>query len=93
MKTRAQSLFCLMAGCLGLSMVVFAADMVIHPGNGVVTNVAPIATASAVRVNPGSSGGGIVHLNAQNAYAATTTLGCGTLVADRVAASGTASAS
>ena len=91
MKTRAQSLFCLTAGCLGLSMGAFAADVVIHPGNGVETNVAAISTASAVRVNPGTSGGGIVHLNAQNAYAATTTLGCGTLVADRVAASGTAS--
>ena len=91
MKTRAQSLICLTAGCLGLSMGVFAAEVVIHPGNGVETNVAPIASASAVRVNPGTSGGGIVHLNAQNAYAAPTTLGCGTLVASRVAASGTAS--
>ena len=91
MKTRAQSLICLTAGCLGLSMGVFAAEVVIHPGNDVETNVAPIASASAVRVNPGTSGGGIVHLNAQNAYAAPTTLGCGTLVASRVAASGTAS--
>ena len=91
MKTRAQSLICLTAGCLGLSMGVFAADVVIHPGNGVETNIAPIASASAVRVNPGTSGGGIVHLNAQNAYTAPTTLGCGTLVADRMAASGTAS--
>ena len=91
MKTRAPSLFCLTAGYLGLSMVAFAAEVVIHPGNSVETNAAAISTASAVRVNPGSSGGGIVHLNAQNTYAATTTLGCGTLVADCVAASGTAS--
>ena len=91
MKTRAQSLIRVTAGCLGLSMGVFAADVVIHPGNGVETNVAAISAASAVRVNPGANGGGIVHLNAQNAYSATTTLGCGTLVADRVAAAGTAS--
>ena len=91
MKTRAQSLIRLTAGCFGLSMGVFAADVVIHPGDGVETNVAPIASASAVHVNPGTSGGGIVHLNAQNAYAAPTSLGCGTLVTDHVAASGTAS--
>ena len=91
MKSCAQSPIFLTAGCISLSLVVFAADIVIHPGDGVETNVAPIVSASAVRVNPGSSGGGIVRLNAQNAYAATTTLGCGTLVADRVAATRTAS--
>ena len=91
MKTSAQWLTCIAAGCCSLLAGVYAGEVVIHPGNGVETNVSPIASASAVRVNPGSSGGGIVHLDAQNAYAATTTLGCGTLVANCVAASGTAS--
>ncbi|MBR0506075.1 MAG: hypothetical protein IJJ84_11775, partial [Kiritimatiellae bacterium] len=84
-------MICLLAGCLGLLTCAFAADVVIHPGNGVETNVAAIVSASAVRVNPGASGGGIVRLNAGSSYAAPTTLGCGTLVADRVAAAGTAS--
>ena len=53
--------------------------------------MAAIVSASAVRINPGVSGGGIVHLDASSSYAAPTTLGCGTLVADRVAVSGTAS--
>ena len=91
MKPSAQRLTCIAAGCCSLLAGAYAGEVVIHPGNGVETNVSPIASASAVRINPGANGGGIVHLDAQNAYTATTTLGCGTLVADRVAASGTAS--
>ena len=45
MKTRTQSLIRVAAGCLGLSMVAFAAEVVIHPGNGVETNAAAISTA------------------------------------------------
>ena len=37
-----------------------------------------------------ASGGGIVRLNASSSYSAPTSLGCGTLVASRVAASGQA---
>jgi len=91
MKTSAQRLIRIAASCCSLLAGAYADEVIIHPGNGVETNVSPIASASAVRVNPGSNGGGIVHLDAQNAYTATTTLGCGTLVANRVAASGTAS--
>jgi len=91
MKTSAQRLIRIVASCCSLLAGAYADEVIIHPGNGVETNVSPIASASAVRVNPGSNGGGIVHLDAQNAYTATTTLGCGTLVANRVAASGTAS--
>ena len=91
MNTRTQSMIRLLAGCLGLPAYVLSAEVVIHPGNGIETNVAAIVSASVVRINPGASGGGIVHLNASSSYSAPTTLGCGTLVADRVAAAGTAS--
>ena len=91
MKKRTQSMIRLLAGCIGLPTCVLSAEVVIHPGNGIETNVAAIVSASAVRINPGASGGGIVHLNASSSYAAPTTLGCGMLVADRVAAAGTAS--
>ena len=39
-------------------------------------------------VNSGSSGGGIVRLNTLNSYSGTTTLGCGTLVASAMSATG-----
>ena len=91
MKTRLKDLIRLAAGCGSLLEGAYAAEVVIHPGNGIETNVAAIVSASAVRINPGASGGGIVHLNASSSYAAPTALGCGTLVADRVAAAGTAS--
>ena len=91
MKARIQFLIRLAAGWGSLLPVAYAGEVVIHPGNGVETNVAAIASASAVRINPGASGGGIVRLNASSSYDAPTTLGCGTLVADRVAAAGTAS--
>ena len=62
------------------------AELTIHPGNGVTTNVAEqIRSAVNVTVNPGASGGGIVALNPNNAYYGLTTLGCGTLVVDHFA--------
>ena len=91
MKARAKDLILLAAGWGSLLPVAYAGEVVIHPGNGVETNVAAIVSASAVRINPGTSGGGIVRMNASSSYSAPTTLGCGTLVASRVAASGTAS--
>ncbi len=88
METHVRTFLRLTAGCLCLPTVAFAADVVIHPGNGVETNVAAIASASAVRINPGASGGGIVRLDAGCSYSAPTTLGCGTLVAGSVAPTG-----
>jgi len=70
-------------------MIPFAAlpaEFTIHPGNGVATNVAEqIRGGVNVLVNPGTSGGGIVSLNPNNAYYGLTTLGCGTLVVDNFA--------
>ena len=80
------------AGGMALSAVAVAvgaamADTVtIAPGNGVFTNVtARIAGETDVEINSGTSGGGIVRLNAANGYVGTTTVNCGTLVVDSVA--------
>ena len=59
--------------------------------NGVSTNVAVISGTTDVSVNPKTSGGGIVTLNAANAYTGLTTLGCGTLVAPVLAKTGSKS--
>ena len=83
------------AGGMALSAVAVAvgaamADTVtIAPGNGVFTNVtARIAGETDVEINSGTSGGGIVRLNAANGYVGTTTVNCGTLVVDSVAETG-----
>ena len=89
MKARVQGLIQLAAGWGSLlTVALYAGEAVIHPGNGVETNVPAIVSATAVRINPGTSGGGIVRLNASSSYSAPTSLGCGTLVASRVAPSG-----
>ena len=83
------------AGGMALSAVAVAvgaamADTVtIAPGSGVFTNVtARIAGETDVEINSGTSGGGIVRLNAANGYVGTTTVNCGTLVVDSVAETG-----
>ena len=66
-----------------------AETMTIAPGNGVFTNVmARITGETDVEINSGTSGGGIVRLNAANGYVGTTTVNCGTLVVDSVAETG-----
>lgn len=78
----------LVAGWLNAVSVVFGAgftELQLHPGNGVATNVPSFGGAVNVVVNPGSSGGGIVTLNPANSYYGSTTLGCGTLVAEALA--------
>ena len=65
------------------------AAVTINPGNGVSTNVTERFTGEMdLTVNSGSSGGGIVRLNTLNSYSGTTTLGCGTLVAGAMSATG-----
>ncbi|MBR1588127.1 MAG: hypothetical protein IJ658_07365, partial [Kiritimatiellae bacterium] len=88
MKARVQVVIRAAAGLAGLLASARADEVSIHPGDGIETNVAAIASASVVRINPGASGGGIVRLDAQSSYSATTELGCGTLVAGSVAPSG-----
>ena len=89
MKARVHGLIQLAAGWGSLlTVALYAGEAVIQPGNGVETNVPAIVSATAVRINPGTSGGGIVRLNASSSYSAPTSLGCGTLVASRVAPSG-----
>ena len=81
----------MMGGCVGvavccLTFVGIADTVTIAPGNGVFTNVtARIAGETDVEINSGTSGGGIVRLNAANGYVGTTTVNCGTLVVDSVA--------
>ena len=66
-----------------------ADTVTIAPGSGVFTNVtARIAGETDVEINSGTSGGGIVRLNAANGYVGTTTVNCGTLVVDSVAETG-----
>ena len=84
-----------MRRAIGVAAVVAAAGMAIAdtvtiaPGNGVFTNVtARIAGETDVEINSGTSGGGIVRLNAANGYVGTTTVNCGTLVVDSVAETG-----
>ena len=58
-----------------------AATVTLAPGDGVVTNVMQLFSGgTALAVNPGTSGGGIVKLNAANGHSGGTSLGCGTLV-------------
>lgn len=78
----------LVAGLLNAAGAAFGAgfsELEIYPGNGVATNVAAIGGAVNVTVNPGASGGGIVTLSGANTYYGSTTLGCGTLVAESLA--------
>ena len=66
-----------------------AETVTIDPSNGVATNVTERFTGEMdLVVNSGSSGGGIVRLNTLNSYSGTTTLGCGTLVAGAMSATG-----
>ena len=72
-----------------LAGAVLATTVTIDPGNGVETNVTERFTGEVdLVVNSGSSGGGIVRLNTLNSYSGTTTLGCGTLVASAMSATG-----
>ena len=72
-----------------LAGAALATTVTIDPGNGVATNVTERFTGEVdLVVNSGSSGGGIVRLNTLNSYSGTTTLGCGTLVASAMSATG-----
>ena len=62
-------------------MSLCAETVTLAPGDGVVTNVMQLFSGgTALAVNPGASGGGIVTLNAANGHSGGTSLGCGTLV-------------
>ena len=62
-------------------MSLCAETVTLAPGDGVVTNVMQLFSGdTALAVNPGTSGGGIVKLNAANGHSGGTSLGCGTLV-------------
>ena len=79
------------AGIAGIAFAgaAMAHTVTIDPGNGISTNVTERITGETdVTVNSGSSGGGIVRLNTLNSYSGTTTLGCGTLVAGAMSATG-----
>ena len=72
-----------------LAGAALATTVAIDPGNGLSTNVTERFTGEMdLVVNSGSSGGGIVRLNTLNSYSGTTTLGCGTLVASAMSATG-----
>ena len=72
-----------------LAGAALATTVTLDPGNGVETNVTERFTGEVdLVVNSGSSGGGIVRLNTLNSYSGTTTLGCGTLVASAMSATG-----
>ena len=81
----------LMTFVAGAVVAASAATVTISPASGVSTNVAAISGTTDVAVNPKTSGGGIVTLDAANAYTGLTTLGCGTLVASALAKTGTKS--
>ncbi len=66
-------------------------ERLIHPGNGVSTNVPPVDGAVSVLVNSGASGGGIVTLDPASGYYGSTSVGCGTLVVTKLADGGKAS--
>lgn len=70
------------------AFAVRAATVTISPASGVTTNVPAISGTTDVSVNPKSSGGGIVALNAASSYSGVTSLGCGTLVASALASTG-----
>ena len=79
----------LVAAVVAAAGMAIADTVTIAPGNGVFTNVtARIAGETDVEINSGTSGGGIVRLNAANGYVGTTTVNCGTLVVDSVAETG-----
>jgi autotransporter-associated beta strand protein len=90
MKNRTVGVVVMMAGCAAYGQSF--SDLSIHPGNGVLTNVAAVSGAVNVTVNPGAGGGGIVALDPASAYYGRTTLGCGTLAVSKFADGGTASA-
>lgn len=63
--------------------------VVIAPGNGVATNVTDYFSGDVnLVVNQSESGGGIVTLNPSSTYTGSTTLSCGTLVANGLAGAG-----
>ena len=77
------------AAACWLAGAALATTVTLDPGNGVETNVTERFSGEMdLVVNSGSSGGGIVRLNTLNSYSGTTTLGCGTLVADAMSATG-----
>ena len=81
--------FFVRAAACWLAGAALATTVTLDPGNGVETNVTERFSGEVdLVVNSGSSGGGIVRLNTLNSYSGTTTLGCGTLVAGAMSATG-----